>query len=254
MNDEEKISNLYQQGKDKDPSVHLDDAILKMARDAVQADTQSATDKIKQKDKKIKSPFSGGWPVTASIAAVLIITVILVPLLKQEATLSSPTPMQLMEQDMAKIIDIEMEHATLEVVGKTAKKRSPVPSADQQLMRSHNSGLKAMQSNALNGAALRSSPSIVADESAASMSSVTTVKEKTKLSLQKHVATSTTEIDNETLKESEMPNLPATQWMQKIKQLLKRGDIKQAREELTEFNKHYPDEKIDISILQQLEQ
>ncbi len=72
--DEEKISRLYQQSKNAAPPTQLDSDILKAAHQAV------------DKPSSVKSPFSGGWPAATSIAAVLIITVILVPLIRHEAT------------------------------------------------------------------------------------------------------------------------------------------------------------------------
>ena len=81
--DEDKISSLYQQAKNHDakesgPPAHLDKAILKAAHEAVEH--VSPVDEL----SVVKGPFSGGWRATVSIAAVLIITVILVPLIEQE--------------------------------------------------------------------------------------------------------------------------------------------------------------------------
>ena len=61
---------------------------LHAARDAVDVSDGQAGNVTQIKDTA-KSPFSGGWPATASIAAVLIITVILVPLINQESGVSS---------------------------------------------------------------------------------------------------------------------------------------------------------------------
>ena len=88
--DEEKISSLYQQGNNETPPGQLDDAILNAAHDAVNSaslehktrDTHAK--RPGHKHPKAKSPFSGSWLATVSIAAVLIITVILVPLMEQE--------------------------------------------------------------------------------------------------------------------------------------------------------------------------
>ena len=104
MNDDENISKIYQRGKQGKPPAHLDDSILNAARDAVDVsggktgnETQ-INDAVKIKNIA-KSPFSGGWPATASIAAVLIITVILVPLINQESEVSSSAPVVTSEEE-----------------------------------------------------------------------------------------------------------------------------------------------------------
>ncbi len=91
MIDDENISKIYQRGKQGKPPAHLDDSILNAARDAVDV-PDGQVDKTPQKNDIAKSPFSGGWPATASIAAVLIITVILVPLINQESDVPSSAP------------------------------------------------------------------------------------------------------------------------------------------------------------------
>ena len=91
MSDDENISKIYQRGKQGKPPAHLDDSILNAARDAVDVSDGQAGNVTQIKDTA-KSPFSGGWPATASIAAVLIITVILVPLINQESDAPSSAP------------------------------------------------------------------------------------------------------------------------------------------------------------------
>jgi len=106
MIDDEDISKIYQRGK-QEPSAHLDDKILNAARDAVDAPSTALNDKV-QVNSKTKSPFSGGWPATASIAAVLIITVILVPLINNE--LDSPE-VQSSEKSLDKSIKKSVEQS-----------------------------------------------------------------------------------------------------------------------------------------------
>ena len=91
MIDDENISKLYQRGKQGKPPAHLDDSIFNAARDAVDVSDGQAGNVTQIKDTA-KSPFSGGWPATASIAAVLIITVILVPLINQESDVPPSAP------------------------------------------------------------------------------------------------------------------------------------------------------------------
>ena len=108
--DEENISRLYKQDKEAGPSAHLDHIILSAARDAVEDDAaqdrQQANKLETARSPLVNSPFSGGWRVSASIAAVLVITVILVPLLQQEEMsptvpgIAEETPVLIKEQDL----------------------------------------------------------------------------------------------------------------------------------------------------------
>jgi hypothetical protein len=98
MIDDENISKLYQRGKQGTPPAHLDDSILNAAREAVDV-PDSQTGNETRKNGIAKSPFSGGWPATASIAAVLIITVILVPLINRESDISSNAPVVTPEEE-----------------------------------------------------------------------------------------------------------------------------------------------------------
>ncbi len=77
--DKETISKLYKQGEKSGPTAALDDAILSAARNAVQNNAQQTS-----QSATTGSPFSGGWRASFSIAAVLVISVILIPLLQQE--------------------------------------------------------------------------------------------------------------------------------------------------------------------------
>ena len=54
---DEKISSLYQQGKQQEPPAHLDNAILKAAHDAVQEPVDKPEHKIAEKAVKAKAPF-----------------------------------------------------------------------------------------------------------------------------------------------------------------------------------------------------
>ena len=70
--DDDRIKDLYRQSATEQPPAHLDEAILAASRKAVSAKPRSAT------------PFSGRWQLPVSMAAVLIVTVLLVPLLQEE--------------------------------------------------------------------------------------------------------------------------------------------------------------------------
>jgi len=93
--DEEKITRLYQQGKEQGPPEQLDQLILKAARQAVEQ---------KPVETRASSPFSGAWLVAMPVAAVLVIIVILAPFIKQFQS-SAPVPDRLKaEADMGSLV------------------------------------------------------------------------------------------------------------------------------------------------------
>lgn len=70
--DDDRIKDLYRQSANEQSPAHLDEAILAASRKAVSARPRPA------------APFSGRWQLPVSLAAVLIVTVLLVPLLQEE--------------------------------------------------------------------------------------------------------------------------------------------------------------------------
>jgi len=70
--DDDKISDLYRQSASEQPPSHVDEAILAASRKAVSA-------------KPSVAPFSGRWQLPVSLAAVVVVAVLLVPLLQQES-------------------------------------------------------------------------------------------------------------------------------------------------------------------------
>ena len=60
-NEDKKIASLYKEANKDEPPAHLDDSILSASRKAVEH-TACAS-----------SPFSGGWPVPAAMAAVIVV-------------------------------------------------------------------------------------------------------------------------------------------------------------------------------------
>lgn len=241
MTDDNKISELYQQGREQGPSAHLDDTILNIAKDAVQADTGAS---------KVKGPFSGGWPMTASIVAVLIITVVLVPLLQQEEL--SPTeknimnkPQSLMmEQDAVKQDAVKqkiyremLNDERMEAKAKSKKRKLVVESrqkAERNMVVSP--VLEADFSNVDNISSQEELPML--------MSAPALSKESSPLMRSGVSAIMADDLSEAVLQPAE--------WLEKIKGLINKNELDQARDELMEFKKHYPDEKIDESIRDQL--
>jgi len=311
---DKNISKLYQRGKQQPPA-YLDDKILKAARDAVEVSSTDSSDLNGASDhKKSKSPFSGGWPATMSVAAVLIITVILVPLLdtetdssivesperavvekplnnpskqSQEKTLESTTISShaddaevVMKRRMAKQQkSLPSEPATFKSESQSdtqsqsqASKRVPkaavkVSSYKSNLQRkktlSHLSGV-----NNVSGASSRSSylatraPAMM--ESTADAESMQALPHQTRLTekkapfKQEEVALDSISLvgksDNIQVSAygAKSGVMQPKKWLEKISQLLDTSNFEQAKTEVEEFRRCYPDEAIGESLLNRL--
>lgn len=75
-----KISDIYQHTNREEPPAHLDNAILKASRQAI------------DNKPRARAPFSGRWPVPVSMAAVVIVAVIIVPIVLQETSKETNFP------------------------------------------------------------------------------------------------------------------------------------------------------------------
>ena len=270
--DEEKISRLYHADSNEAPSSQLDDAILSAARDAVH---KPAADK----NIKAKSPFSGSWPATVSIAAVLIITVILVPLIEQDTPLptsAEPAEENLLstqEQEVQLEQDLEQKReqdtisqlradAERKQINLKAKKRSLMKT---QEVRSYQSApvilpqgklaeeaptLKAMPESPMPSTSATSmSTPLPASRSMASpsLNFDRVENENNLLQLEDNLTTNLDEVNEENT------TPPAKQWLEKIKKLIEQEDYIQARVELDAFKKQYPNEIIEPSIIENID-
>lgn len=274
--DEEKISSLYQQSKNEAPNetppAQLDSAILKAAHQAVD-----------KKSSKVKSPFSGGWPATASIAAVLIITVILVPLIKQEAV--TPTTKSIVEKKQETLNEQDaIERSNAEDMNVEAN----IGAARQATMEPE---IKAKKQSLAKEQMRRLAPTLSSREKSSRITQDQAFAFEEAMSkeamLEKTMAPMATEIisppqpakpaaatmgksnlyDDETKAETEFqlqssPTLAADKaptisltpklWLEKIRQLIEQSKLDLAQKELDQFKKRYPDETIDQSILNSL--
>ena len=278
--DDEKISRLYKQGKEPGPSADLDNIILSAAREAVQDDAaqdrQQANKSATVRSPLVNSPFSGGWRVSASIAAVLVIPVILVPLLQQEeitptvSGVADETPVLIKEQELiretVKASDVRKSGAAKEntEVKKTVKNRSKMAVLQQDQA----SQLPPVPAGTLNANTFSSGKQFSAEEK---ITPVRTAPEKSERLLSPvqepqpaSAAVGATVHDQEQkasveIKQQAMGVLDAAKkssvtmaakpWMQKIRRLIAQGDLDLARQELDEFKLRYPGEDIDQSIV-----
>ncbi len=102
--DDDKIRDLYRQSASEQPPAHVDEAILAASRKAVSAKHPRAPSRLLRSLTLPGStaPFSGRWQLPASLAAVVVVAVLLVPLLQQESRDSEvPVPSAVAPRDTA---------------------------------------------------------------------------------------------------------------------------------------------------------
>ncbi|MBE9559355.1 MAG: hypothetical protein IMF15_01135 [Proteobacteria bacterium] len=250
--DEDKISSIYQQGKEQGPPAHLDAAILRAAHEAVEQAPPTDHPHV------VKSPFSGGWRATVSIAAVLIITVILVPLMEQE----EPLPIVFDELEQIQKQSQQQEsvaHENALLRKEKAKKRVLLNAPKAQSVKptevNHNGSLveddsvmdQAIVEESL--APMRSvlpAPASVAAGSSKpqqeEVKSEVVGRQKIQLMMDEYSPEDTEDIDS----------LPPQQWLDNIRQLIEKGEMEAAQKELDAFRLRYPDKKIDPAILDKI--
>ena len=281
ITDEEKISRLYKQGKEPGPSADLDNIILSAARDAVQDDAvhdrQQANKPATARSPLVSSPFSGGWRVSASIAAVLVITVILVPLLQQEeisptvSGVADETPVLIKEQDLIRATNVNASDVRKSGAAKEnteAKKTVKNRSKMAVLQQDQASQLPPVPAGTLNANTFSSGKQFSVEEKIAPARMAPEKSERLLSPVQEPQPASAvvgaTVYDQEQKASAEIKQqamgvldaakkssvtMAAKPWMQKIRRLIAQGDLDLARQELDEFKLRYPGEDIDQSIV-----
>lgn len=279
--DDNKVSELYQQGNNLVPPEHLDKSILNAAHEAVAPVTNKPS-------VKVRSPFSGGWPAITSIAALLLITVILVPLVEQEPVQSpaSMAPAPMLSESAVPDDTLEMESVKMMEQQEVRETQMLLYKQDQRLKRQlerqsvQRSTLSTEQSK--QGLMFKAPPqqkvkkesSVFTDSLDATEGSENTVHKQAVMPEYSAIKSSTAEKSK--MRESDdllqfkdvLQSTPmsavnieekadlnistAEKWLDKIRQLISNGELDLARQELDEFKTHYPNQKIDQSILDEL--
>jgi len=258
--DEEKISSLYQQGNNETPPGQLDDAILNAAHDAVNSaslehktrDTHAK--RPGHKHPKAKSPFSGSWLATVSIAAVLIITVILVPLMEQELQ-QAPSETTPPITGLDSKLDTSDEKIKLLREGKyeqeSVSKLKSETARKEQSQKAKKRSLMKTQERQSDQAAPTATP--MATSMPALMS---TGKTASNFSKAESDAEEKSIVDNLVEDAAEVETsaviMTAELWLEKIQRLIDAGNLKLAAQELDEFKKQYPNEEVEQSIIDSL--
>lgn len=271
--DEEKISSLYQQNKNQEtneapdemPSAQLDSDILKAAHQAVD-----------KKPSSVKSPFSGGWPAVTSIAAVLIITVILVPLIKQEAV--SPTTESIVEKKLEALseqdaigqsnvrdmnIDTNIKAKKQSLAKEQARRLAPALSSreksskitqDQAFTVEEPMSEAAMPEKTMAPRATEiiASPQ-VSKPTMATMGKSNLYDDETKAEIKTETEFQQQSTPMLTADKAPAITLTPKLWLEKIRRLIEQDKLDLAKEELEQFKTKYPDKTIDQSILNSLQ-
>ena len=249
--DEDKISSIYQQGKEQGPPADLDSAILKAAHEAVEKAPPA------DKSSVVKSPFSGGWPAMASIAAVLVITVILIPLIKQEEQppafdMADEKQGLMSEQDFpVRLNAVQQPVLKAEKSKKRSlfKTQSPRQETEQKLNMYQDSADTLGRGKQIVAEEAIETKRMAAPSSASVAAKPHESDVKPEVEVQQEGSSMLLADDDAVI-----DFLAAEKWLEKIRQLIEKGELDNAREELDKFQASYPDEEIDQSILRKINQ
>ena len=227
--DEDKISGMYH-GADKPlPGKPLDDAILAAARDAVENPGGG------------RAPFAGRWPAIASVAAVIVITIILVPLLKQETPRQAAPPSAAETASQPAVPSAGSAYRSDEARRKATQAAPPASAPallpEKELLVDDRAGLAA-DTESTDAADLPIAvDSVYEPEEQRSRASTAAPSNAMHAADSAPFAVYTPEM-----------------WAAKISQLIAEGRLDQARAELDEFRQHYPDYPISASLTEQLDE
>ena len=230
--DDEKISSLYHEADKPAPSKRLDDAILGASRKAV--DTPAVT----------RVPFPASWPAAVSIAAVIVITIILVPVLQQQEP--QPALTQSVSETSRSLVAPDETgldgYTPAEVKKKSVDTPSPAGAPAMLLEDSDFAESRAMPARSGASSSAATSPAVDAASPLA--------KEEMRI-----------ESDSYDMERSRMQAadsapfaiLTPEMWQVKISRLITEGKTDEARAEIEKLEKHYPEHIIDPNLLEKLE-
>lgn len=229
--DDDRVSSLYREAGAPEPPRPLDDAILAASRSAV------------EQPRAARKPFTGGWPAAASIAAIVVITVILVPVLKQEEQRPAPAPVGQATAPAKSAEEAAPAATALEAVRKQA---APVTApASPRALVSPDRGFSADQ--AFPPAVERESDMYIlpyateplqagGEESGVQPEMTDGRRSRMQAADSAPFAINTPEM-----------------WEARISQLISQGELEQAKAELEKLQQRYPDYSTNTSILELLD-
>jgi len=230
--DDKNISSLYHEADKPAPSKRLDDAILAASRDAV--DKPAAT----------RGPFFGSWPAAVSIAAVIVITIILVPVLQQQEP--QPALTQATSEKSSSLVAPDETGLNAYRPAEVKKKPVDAPSpASAPAMLPEESDFS--ESRAMPARSVVNSPAAIAPVTGAASS-----LEKEEMQLE----SDTSDPGRSRMQAADSAPfaiLTPEMWQVKVSRLITEGKIDEAQAEIEKLKKRYPDHQIDPSLLKKLD-
>ena len=232
-NDDDKISELYHQADAPGPSKTLDENILAASRAAA------------EKPSSARGPFSTGWTASLSIAAVIVIAVILVPVIRQQEPAQIPAPPSMDEASLQKqMIDSSSREQDKNLMSSKTRLDTLPATTSAESLQPEMAADHAMPASDSTGAESRAA----ATPSAAAISRPQTER--------KHEPA---EVDTGYSSMEAADSAPFAihtpeMWEVKISRLIEEGLYEEARNEIQKLEQHYPGHKIDKSIMEQLDQ
>jgi hypothetical protein len=231
-NEDDKISDLYHEADAPGPSKTLDETILAASRAEA------------EKPSSARGPFSAGWTATLSIAAVIVIAVILVPVIRQQEPAQIPTLPQMDEATLQKqaIDSSSREQDTNALNRKTRLDTLPARRSGESLqpeMAADYATPVAASPDAESGAA--------ATPSAAAIS-------RPEMELKHEPAEADTGYSSMEAADSAPFAIHTPEmWEVKISRLIEEGRYEEAKKEIQKLEQHYPGHMIDKTLMEQLD-
>ena len=245
--EDKKISSIYQEASPTEPPAHLDNAIISASRDAV------------KHKPRAKSPFSGGWPVPASMAAVVIVAIIIVPVIMHEDAHEEHMPAAtIVDTPKKSAADYEIKaRGKLKEQGFNRPEKPKAPPA--RLMQSPSSFDQPKNDLLMEEQVETEAPAEAMPEfSTYEMDSLSSDTEAGRMNKQTEPADAMRErkaIATQGLmkRENEKRIRSAENWLIYIHKLVAANKIEIAKSELKEFKTFYPDHAIDPDLIYLLE-
>lgn len=231
-----RLSGHYRAGSTEEPPAHLDAAILAAARREVE-----------------RSRFRRNWHLPASIAAVLVIGVSLALMVSEiEDPLRPPDTSAGVAADVAR-----QAAPALAMKQESQTRPAPRPGIERESRpwreRSARSDRQAdtSQNSVGHADSAAAAPSVAAPAPAPALQqfgavapSESEAEQKSALADSAQGKRATAERRKETVPSSAAPAGAPEEWLKRIGDLLRNGKTAQAREQLVEFRKHYPDYRL----------
>lgn len=222
------LTAIYRAAAGEEPPRALDDAIRAAARRAVSSRPQ-----------RVSSPFIRSWRVPLSIAAVMLLTVSLVMVMREEApeAMSPPgsvRPLGATDSQWAGPAADAGDSAT--AVPKTFAPRA---------QRSDSVGLKPPARTLPSGIGLRDNR-ISPDPASQPHKDMAAAEAVTSILVPAPVAAMVPAVTAGAAAEGKV--LPPDQWLERIEELRRQSKFGEARKSLTEFRKRYPDYELPASV------